>query len=268
VQKVANPITDLTLLYITANQLPEAWMQYQIEVLQDEVPEVPIMSVSRKFLNLGRNFRQDGPISYWTIYMSMLEAAKHATTEYVAMVEDDVLYSRQHFAEYRPPKDTVAYDMSRWSLYVWHPMYHWKSRVSNGAMIASRELVIQALEERKAKWPDGAPNAITGEIGRRRVEHALSVTHRKSVEWFCTMPIVHLHHVSGVDNGDHGYHPDGRKMEKRIGRLKAFDIPKWGKATEVIAIYEQGRNRQADPGEVASSAEAEPAVVSPQRLAG
>jgi hypothetical protein len=230
-------ITDLTLLYITANEMPEAWMQFQMETLQDAVPEVPIVSVSRKFLNLGRNLMDDGPKGYWNIYMQMLRAAKMADTEFVAMCEDDVLYTREHFASFRPPMDAVAYDRSRWSLFAWepNPIFCLRQRISNCSLIAPRQYLIDALEERKAKWPDGAPQDITGEVGRWKIEWHLKVTRRKMVEWWCDNPIVQLNHLTGTDVGD--YQIKGRHLYKKHGQIKAVEIPYWGKAADVVKQY-------------------------------
>jgi len=104
-------------------------------------------------------------------------------------------------------------------------------------LIAPRDLLIEALTERDKKWPNGAPNNITGEIGRRDVERRLKVTLRKSVEWYSHGPIVQLNHPTGSDKGDYGK-DKGRHMVKKHGQIQAYDIPYWGKALEVIKYYD------------------------------
>jgi hypothetical protein len=104
----------------------------------------------------------------------MLRAAKLATTKYVAVAEDDTLYHETHFTFHRPADDVFAYDQNRMALFTWDtPMFHWRNRRSNCSLIAPRLLLIEALEERFAAWPDGIPEKIVGELGRGMVERNL-----------------------------------------------------------------------------------------------
>lgn len=230
---------DLTILYITASQMPEKWLAFQVGHLLKSIGDAPIISISRKPLNLGTNFIDTEPKSYWNIFMQVLRAAQVAKTTFVAAAEDDVLYTKEHFSEFRPPMDKVSYDRSRWSLFTWDNMYCLRQRVSNCSLIAPRELLIEALTEWKHKYPDGAPDGLAGEVGRGKVERRLGVTIRECVEWYCTNPIIHLNHPTGTDIGHHKS-KDGRFMIKKHGQIKAYDIPYWGKATDVIKIYKNG----------------------------
>jgi hypothetical protein len=212
-------------------------MRFQVEHLLLAAGDSPIVSVTRKPLDLGTNLPQDGQRCYWSIYLAMLKAAKHASTPYVAMAEDDVLYTAEHFSEFRPHGSAVAFDLARWNLYTWHPLFHANQHRSNATLIASRSLLIEAIEERVAKWPNGPGNLPVGEIGRPRADRALGVQIRPSSEWYCSNPIVHLHHPSGTDNGDFGVTLQGRKLIKPIGKLKAIEIPYWGAAKEIVSHY-------------------------------
>ena len=228
---------DLTILYISASQMPEQWMKFQIGHLLRAIGDTPIISVTRKPLNLGTNLIDEEPISYWNIYMQMLRASLLATTSYVAMAEDDTLYTKEHFTEFRPPIHSVSYDRARWSLFTWDIMYCMRQRVSNCSLIAPRELLIEALMERKLKWPKGRENEAVGEVGRPIIERKLQISHVEMVEWYCKNPIVMLNHPTGTDSGVYPVRPDGRKMVKKHGQMKAYDIPYWGKATDIIKVY-------------------------------
>lgn len=221
---------DLTILYITANLMPEHWCEYQLHHLHKAIDGSPIISISRKPMALGHNVVENNPQSYWNIYTQMLHGAKLADTEFVAMAEDDVLYSNEHFREFRPPMDTVSYNRSRWSLFAWDPMYCLRQRISNCSLIAPRKLLIDALEERAEKHPNGASDNITGEVGRWKVSRWLGVSETKSVEWWSTTAIVQLNHPGGSDARQ-------ASKWKKHGQLKATDIPHWGKATEVVKNY-------------------------------
>lgn len=221
---------DLSVIYITANEMPERWAHFQVDQLLRAVGDVPIISISRKPMALGVNLIDENQKCYWNIYMQMLRAAKAAKTEYVAMAEDDVLYTKEHFLEFRPPKDKVSYDRSRWSLFTWDPIYCVRQRISNCSLIAPTGLIIEALTERRNKWPEGPPNELVGEVGREKVDKRLGVTVRGCVEWYCSSPIVQLNHPSGTDETQ-------RTRWKRHGQIKAYDIPHWGKAVDVARIY-------------------------------
>lgn len=158
------------------------------------------------------------------------EACLLATTTYVAQVEDDVLYSKAHFFEFRPPLDTVAYNRSRWSLFAWDGIYSLRNRISNCTLIAPREYLIDALSERIEKWPNGSSDSITGEVGRKDIDKKLNVSPRNMVEFWSTTPVVQLNHVEGSDVRQ-------KEKWKRHAQIRAYDIPVWGKGKDIIKKY-------------------------------
>ncbi len=231
---------SLTILYITANETPAKWSEFQLQHFYSASKDFPVIYVCRKpMIADGIQLLDTAPKSYWNIYMQMLRAAKFATSEYVAMAEDDVLYTREHFTEFPKLSDAISYDRSRWSLFSWEaePIYCLRQRVSNCSMVAPRRLLIEALEERAAKHPNGCPNEMTGEVGREKVERRLGVTVRPMVEWYCRNPIVQLNHETGTDTGDYGRDKDGRHFVKPHGQIKAIEIPFFGRASEIVKHY-------------------------------
>jgi hypothetical protein len=61
------------------------------------------------------------------IYRQVLEGAKQASTDYVAVAEDDVLYSPEHF-KFRPKPGHWGYNMNPWSIYTWgEPIFTYKA---------------------------------------------------------------------------------------------------------------------------------------------
>lgn len=226
---------DLTLIYVTASEIPKRWVEYQVKCLLAASGNTPIISMSRKPMNLGDNYIDTDKKSYWNIYAQLLRGAIKAKTPYVAMIEDDTLYSKEHFTEFRPKSDEVSYNRSRWSLFSWDTIYCLRQRISNCSLIASREYLIDALQERQDKWPDGLPNKLTGEVGRRLVEKNMQVSYRKKVEWYSTTPIIQLNHDSGSDDFAKRHH-------KKHGQIKAHDIPFWGRSNIIGGIYESTRS--------------------------
>ncbi len=223
---------DLTIIFLTASEVKESFAIKQREILRKAAGNFPIISVSRKPLDLGMNLIDDGERSTSNIYRQLLRAAKIATTPYIAVAEDDVLYHEEHFTFYRPQMDTFAYNQNRFALFTWgEPIFSWRNRKSNATLIAPRELLVEALEERFAKWPNGTPDNITGEVGRGRVERNMGITERKSEEKFSEISVIQFNH----DNAS-----EDRQIRRRksLGQIKAYDIYYWGKANEIIKLYE------------------------------
>jgi hypothetical protein len=220
-------MNDLTIIFLTVNRVPAEWSDYQQRVMLQAIGDTSLITISRLPMHLGTNLIQDGPENSSNIYRQLLRGAKLATTPYIAVAEDDVLYCEEHFALYRPPMDTFAYNMNRWSLFTFgQALFSYKHRQGNFALIAPRELAITALEERFAKYPEGTPLKWTGELGKVRVERGLRVTPRKAVEFYTTVPIVQFSH-------DYGIEAIQRKHTKRMGWVRAVEIPYWGRADEL-----------------------------------
>lgn len=237
---------DLTVIFLTLNQMPYRWEQFHLGHLLLAVGERPMVVCSKEPMEISNPYGQarpnteyliqEGPFGAWNVYRQILRASKLATTKYVAVAEDDTLYSRRHFSDFRPPDDAVSYDMSRWSVFSWSPkpMFSAIRRFGNFMMIGPRALVIDAIEEREEKYPGGFHYA--GEIGRRDVERNLRVSRHNLVDWYCIHASVNLCHPQGLSPT----YIDTPKLERKPGELKAWDIPYWGKAAAIAAVYNKG----------------------------
>lgn len=219
---------DITGLFITANRVPEQWSKYHMEVLKAEIPEVPLVTVSRLQMPIT-TLLDNHETTYANIYRQMLRGAKLVTTPYIAMIEDDTLYCRQHFEVFRPKDDEFAYNRNRWSLFTWgEPTYSIKERISNCSLIAPTKLMIEALEERFTKYPEDTE--VVGELGKERTERHLRVTIRKRVDFFSDTSIVQFNHDYASDNVQINH-------SKKRGSVRAYDVPKWGHAAELVKKF-------------------------------
>ena len=208
-------MNDLTLIFITAGKRPEQWVKFHQEQL-DKLP-YPIITM-----------RDEEKKGEQMIYQRLLEGAKQATTPFIAVVEDDVLYPPEHFV-FRPKMDEFAYNQHRWALFNWwKPTYNWRNRVSNCSLIAPRELVIEVLEERNAKHPNGWP--YVGELGRWRIDRVLGTKPRKIVEWHSEIAVIQINHDDASEDRQ-------RRHWKNWGPMKAYDIPHWGRAEDLIKKF-------------------------------
>jgi hypothetical protein len=225
-------MNDITIIYLTQNLLPEKWNKYQQEILLKAMGDADLITVSRKPMNLpGINIIQTEPSSASNVYWQMLKAAKLATTKYIAVAEDDSIYCEDHFNHIPKSDSTFYYNLSHWSLFSWDPsMYSWRNRRGNWTLICNRELLIETLEERFTKYPDGTPPEHTGEPGRWRSDKQLGLTPRKSEDFSTYNPIININHAFGLDDR-------ARRKWKRHGTLRALAIPKYGEPSNILKYF-------------------------------
>lgn len=222
---------DLTVIFLTVNKVPAGWASYHMKVLKEAIGDYPVISISKIPMDFGTNILQTEPESSENIYRQMLKGAKLAQTPYIAIAEDDVLYCQEHFIKFRPPLDTFAYNMTRWSLFTFgEPTYSFRHRLGNFSLIAPTKLAIEALEERIIKYPNGMPPKYVGELGKPRTDKIARFTPRKMVEFWTTTPIVQFSHQFGTEL----IQQTGRK---RMAMVRAYSIPFWGESKELVKKF-------------------------------
>jgi hypothetical protein len=232
-------MSDLTIIYTTANKVPYEFGQEVRDTLLLAVgKDYPIVTVSKKIENhpifaMTSNLVFDTPSTHVNIYREVLAGAKAAKTRYIAIAEDDVLYSPEHFKKRPTMAGRFAYNVACWSIYTWskEPIFSYSGRRNLGQLICERDLFIEAMEERFAKFTDDLDinNAIWAEPGK--YESQLGVTVRNT-ELFYTDPAnVMFTHPEGLS-----YHTLGEK--KRLAPIRAYEIPHWGRAGDIVKLYE------------------------------
>lgn len=221
---------DLTVVMLTPNRLPKLWVQYHRKVLTEAIGDTPIITISKKPLDWGTNLQQS-EYGYPNIYKQMLRGARLATTKYIAMADDDTLYPKEHF-RFRPPTDGFYYNFNRWALPTWRTnkkeiFYFHKPKTGNGCMIATRELLIEAMEARLAADPE-LPGYFTKELGSSG--RMMSYDKIGSQSFYTTEPIVSIVHDLTADSA-------AQKHNKRIWPVRAYDIPVWGRAEDLLKKF-------------------------------
>lgn len=146
-------MNDMTLLYYSACLVEKRFGENIRQHLVSLFPEgVKIISITQKPLDFGTNIYMEGlQPSIYNIYKQILEGALVANTEFIGCCEDDALYTRDHF-EFRPPKDTFAYNLNRWI--VNQDCFFHRNRANMSMCIAPRELLIDTLKTRFRKYPN------------------------------------------------------------------------------------------------------------------
>lgn len=234
---------DLTIIYYTSNLLEKTnpyFLKNTRKQLDKAVGDFPIISVSHKPIDLGINICiGDVGRSHLTLYRQILIGAKGAKTKYVAMAEDDILYSWEHFNQELPKEDYFLYDMNKWSMFSWiRPyQYSYRDRMVVNQLIAPRDYLVEALEERFERVKFLMKTKSEKQIIRYwgdpgRYERYLGVKERRVKHYFSSVPSIVFSHEDAF-----GYLSQGSK--KRIGNPRAFDIPIWGRASDVMKLYDK-----------------------------
>ncbi len=221
---------DLTVIVTTLNKLPENWQRFYKKMILKAANGQPIITLSKKPMDYGLNVIQTEPESLSNIYFQILKGARLAKTKYVGVAEDDTVYPKSHF-EFRPPLDTFAYNRTRWSILTWtrkKPFYYYKPRSGNCVLIAGRDILIEALEERFNKYPV-LPR--TCEPGSNHEERRMGITLRKLLKFYTLEPVVNLNHI-------YSHSPVERRKKKKAKPIRAYDIPYWGKVENIMKHYE------------------------------
>jgi len=106
---------DLTLLLATANRLSdETARRIRANLLDVTQGRYPVVSVSQRPIEFGHNLcvGEIGANKY-NAYWQLFIGAQAVETEYVAVIDDDVLYAPCHF-EHRPPPGVFFYEKNYW----------------------------------------------------------------------------------------------------------------------------------------------------------
>ena len=154
---MSNTSSDITIIYYTNNVLDEEVFELCRKKLIESADGKPIISVSQKPIELGKNICMGDIGSSWlNLYKQLLKGAESATTKYVATAEHDCLYTKEHF-NWRPPTDDVFYYNENVYFVQWkgnHPelegMYssYWEERRALSQLICNRNLLIESIKRR------------------------------------------------------------------------------------------------------------------------
>lgn len=237
-------ISDLTVIYISACKIPynfaqKTWRKLN-EVMGWDNPIIAVVKLPEDPDNLmmttlamTHTIISDGPRSQASIYKQLLEGAKKAKTKYVAVAEDDVLYSPEHF-KFRPKDGHWGYNMNAWNIYTWgEPMFTYKApggRRNLNGLICERQMLIDHLEERFRLWPDDSKIDIRifGEPGK--YDNQLGTTPHPSQDFYTNPPNIVFSHQANLQF-------EGLGTRKALGQIRSTEIPYWGRAVDIRNLY-------------------------------
>jgi hypothetical protein len=215
--------SDITIVYYSAEVIPNSFRKAVLNQLLEATRDLPMVMILKD---------PETPRNHFQIYRQALKGAKQATTRYIAMAEDDVLYSPEHF-KYRPKNRPFAYNLGYWGIYTWQdpPIFNYKGRRNMDSLICDRLAFIEAMEERFAKYPnpDDSIKDIWAEPSK--YEKSLGVTPQEHEVFYTNPPNIKFSHPTELSFGALG-------TRKRAGELRATEIPYWGHARDVRSLYD------------------------------
>lgn len=229
------PKNDISVVYYTANKLSTYFMSQTQQYLMVAIKGLPLVSVSKKPMSFGKNICVgDTPQSHLNIYRQALIGAKAAKTKYVAFAEDDILYTEEHF-KHRPKPGYFAYNLGVWGVYTWNPtMFSWKGRRNLSQLVCERDLFVEAMEERFAKYQNDEITPVGSWAEPGKYESNLGVTVRQTEEFYSNPPNIMFSHTEALAYQNLGH-------RKRFGELRATEIPHWGRIEKVMENYKPWR---------------------------
>jgi hypothetical protein len=231
---------DLTLIFLTANKVPIRWAEYHKSKLLEAKGDYPLIIVSKQPMDWGElNIIDEELPRCSNYYLQIKNACEMATTPYVAIVEDDVLYHKSHFTVHRPKLDTFAYNVNRWNLVTWWPKpAKYVSRVAafGGGSINPRLEMISSVVDKFNKYPGGFDYYSMGEPGLGG-EKQHKTTARKSESFISEYPLVQFHHDRFSNSKNETMRDRQERRKKRFGSTITSSIPYWGEAEQLIKEF-------------------------------
>lgn len=217
------PMFDLSVVFYSADHITTTFAQNIHKQLIEAIGDLPLIEIIKP---------PEVERSHFQIYRQALEGAKQATTPLIAMAEDDVLYSPEHF-KYRPRKKPFAYNLGYWGIYTWQdpPIFNYKGRRNLDSLICDRVAFIEAMEERFAKYPNPTQDLKDVWAEPSKYERQLGVTIREHEEFYTNPPNIKFSHPTELSFEALG-------TRKRAGELRATEIPYWNKASDIRRLYD------------------------------
>jgi len=138
---------EKTILYYSASTENFEFEQKIIEDLKKKAGDIPIISITRKPLDLGTNICVgEVLVSYTNEWHQLLIGLKAAKTKFCIAAESDCLYPSDYF-NFTPPEERMMYNYNNiWMIWKRHNGFWQKTGYCEGAQICGREYWVERLE--------------------------------------------------------------------------------------------------------------------------
>ena len=225
--EIVKPLTK-GINYYTDNRLDPKIMKACQEQLLKAAKDIPIVSVSLKPIDFGRNIVLPLERGYLTMFQQTLAGLEALDCDIVYFCEHDVLYPECHFDFIPPTKDSYYYNVNAWQVRVTdgHAAFWDCCRLNE--ICAYRELLLEHYKRRVAKViADGKYHTRMGfEPGSHKRSERVDDNH--AVKWFSEVPILDLKHEGNLTATR--WSPEEFKSQRSCRGWKetnAREIPGW-----------------------------------------
>ena len=204
---------NATIIYYTSNKEDPAFEKKIIDNLLKVCGNIPIISISQKPMNLGKNICVgDVGVSGFNMFRQVQIACEEAKTKFIISAEADCLYPPDYF-QFIPEREDVCYRNS--NLYVMahrRPIFWKKEEGATHAQIIGREYYLKRLNE---LFKDAPKWSIEEKNFPRERHHKVDVFEK--IEYYQTKnPVVQIKTSESMRTYTHS------------DRIDRYKIPYWG----------------------------------------
>lgn len=216
---------NATIIYYTSNREKPDFEKRVQENLLKVCGDLPIISVSHKPINLGRNICVgDVGVSGFNMFRQVQLACEAASTKFIISAEADCLYPPDYFT-FLPERDDIAYRNS--NLYVMpdaRDFFFYKKEGATHAQIVGRLFYLETLK----KLFVGAPMWNTEEKNFPKERFKKNDVFDKIAYWESKSPVFQIKTHRGMRYFTHS------------DRTPIPEIPYWGSGKKMRAYYLHG----------------------------
>lgn len=202
-----------TIIYYTSNREDESFEVKIRENLLKVCGDIPIVSVSQKPIDLGKNICVgDVGASGFNCFRQILIACEAADTPFVISAEADCLYPENYFT-FIPPRDDICYRNS--NLYVMgdrRDYFFHKKEGATHSQVVGREFYIKILKD----LFKGAPMWSVEEKNFPKERHRKEDVFDKVEHWASENPVIQIKTHKGLRYYTHS------------DRTPVYDLKYWG----------------------------------------
>lgn len=219
-------MNDATIIYYTSNREKPDFEARVRENLLKVYGDLPIISVSHKPIDLGKNICVgDVGVSGFNMFRQVQIACEAATTQFVISAEADCLYPPDYF-QFIPPRKDIPYRNS--NLYVMpdqRDFFFYKKEGATHAQIVGREFYLETLKKLFA----GAPQWSTEEKNFPKERTGQADVFTEIEYWHSVNPVFQIKTHRGMRYYTHS------------DRTPIPEITYWGKGSKVRSYYLHGK---------------------------
>ena len=218
---------NVTIIYYTSNREGPGFEARVQENLLKVCGNLPIISVSQKPIDLGKNICiGDVGASGFNMFRQVQIALEAADTPFVISAEADCLYPPDYF-EFIPPRLDIPYRNS--NLYVMPDQrgyFFYKEEGATHAQIVGRQFYLETLK----KLFEGAPKWSVEEKNFPKERWHKADVFDKIAYWRSKNPVFQIKTHKGMRYYTHS------------DRTPIHELPYWGNGGKVRAYFLHGKN--------------------------